>query len=67
MLKDSVNVRKADSFEFTKKERAAFELLIIFFIRAPILIHFKPDKLIRIEMNISIFAIIEILSQSEDR
>jgi hypothetical protein len=62
MLKGSVNGRKADSFEFNEKERAAFELLKIFFIRAFMLIHFKFDKSIRIETNISNFIIIEILS-----
>jgi hypothetical protein len=51
MFKDSVNGRKADSFEFNKKEKAAFELLKIFFIRAFMLIHFKSDKQIRIEVT----------------
>jgi hypothetical protein len=67
MLKGSVNGRKASPFEFIEKERVAFELLRVFFIRPLMLIHFKPDKSIRIEMNISNFIIIEILSQSEDR
>jgi hypothetical protein len=62
MLKDNVNGRKLDSFEFNKKEKIAFELLKIFFTRAFILIHFKPDKQIKVETNISDFAIIEILS-----
>jgi hypothetical protein len=62
MLKDNINDRKAGFFEFTEKERAAFELLKAFFIRAPILIHFKPDKSIRIKINISDFVIAEILS-----
>jgi hypothetical protein len=66
MLKGSVNGRKADSFEFNEKEKAAFELLRASFIRAPILIHFKPNKQIRVETDISDFAIIGILSQSED-
>jgi hypothetical protein len=44
MLKNNVNGRKADPFEFNKKEKAAFELLKVFFIRAPILIHFKSDR-----------------------
>jgi hypothetical protein len=67
MLKGSVNGRKADSFKFIEKERAAFELLKAFFIRASILIHFKPEKLIRVKTNILDFAIAEILSQSENR
>jgi hypothetical protein len=66
MLKDNINDRKTDFFEFTEKERAAFELLRVFFIRAPILIHFKPDRPIRIEINILNFAIAGVLSQSED-
>jgi hypothetical protein len=62
MLKDSVNGRKIDSFEFTEKERTAFELLRVSFIRVSILIHFKSDRPIKIETNISDFAITEILS-----
>jgi hypothetical protein len=66
MLKDSINGRKVGPFEFTEKEKTAFELLRVSFIRAPMLIHFKPDKPIRIETNILNFAIIEILSQLEN-
>jgi hypothetical protein len=61
MLKNSINDKKADPFEFNEKERVVFELLKIFFIRAPILIHFKPDRQIRIETNISDFAIAGML------
>jgi hypothetical protein len=67
MLKDSVNGRKVGSFEFTEKERAAFELLKVFFIRAFMLIHFKFDRSIRIETNILNFIIARMLSQSENR
>jgi hypothetical protein len=67
MLKSSIKGRKADTFEFIKKERAAFELLKIFFIRAPILIYFKPDRPIRVETDISDFAIAGVLSQLENR
>jgi hypothetical protein len=66
MLKGSVNGRKVGLFEFIKKEKAAFELLKVFFTRASILIHFKPDRPIRVETNISNFTITEILSQSEN-
>jgi hypothetical protein len=66
MLKGSVNGRKADPFEFSEKEKAAFELLRAFFIHALMLIHFKPDKQIRIKTDISDFAIIGMLSQSEN-
>jgi hypothetical protein len=62
IFKDSVNDRKTDSFEFTKKEKAAFELLKIFFIRAPILIHFKSNRPIKIKMDILNFTITGILS-----
>jgi hypothetical protein len=62
MFKDSVNGRKIDSFEFIEKEKAAFELLRGFFIRASILIHFKLDKSIRVETDISNFIIIGMLS-----
>jgi hypothetical protein len=61
MLKGNVNGRKVGSFEFIKKERAAFELLKAFFIRAPILIHFKFDRPIKVETDILIFIIAEIL------
>jgi hypothetical protein len=66
MLKNNINDKKADPFEFNKKEKTAFELLKIFFIRAPILIHFKSDRQIRIKTDILNFTIIEILSQSEN-
>jgi hypothetical protein len=63
MLKNSVNGRKADPFEFNKKEKATFELLKVSFIRAFMLIHFKFDKQIRVETNISDFVITGMLSQ----
>jgi hypothetical protein len=66
MFKDSINGRKTGSFEFIEKEKTAFELLKISFIRALILIHFKPDRPIKIETNILNFAIIGMLSQSEN-
>jgi hypothetical protein len=62
MLKDSINGRKAGPFEFTEKEKATFELLKASFIRAPILIHFKFDKPIKVETNILDFIIIGMLS-----
>jgi hypothetical protein len=52
MFKGSINGRKAGPFEFNKKERIAVELLKASFIRALILIHFKPDRQIRIETDI---------------
>jgi hypothetical protein len=66
MFKSSVNGRKTDSFEFNEKERAAFELLRASFIRAFILIYFKLDRQIKVETDISDFAIIEILLQLEN-
>jgi hypothetical protein len=67
MLKCSVNGRKAGSFEFTEKERTAFEVLRVSFMRAFILIHFKPDKPIRVEINILDFVIAGVLLQSENK
>jgi hypothetical protein len=67
MLKDSVNGRKAGPFEFIEKEKTAFELLKAFFIRAPILIYFKPDKPIRVKTDILNFTITGILLQLENR
>jgi hypothetical protein len=62
MFKGSVNERKIDSFEFKEVVRAAFKLLKVFFIRAFILIHFNLNRPIRIETDISEFAITGILS-----
>jgi hypothetical protein len=62
MLKDSVNGRKAGSFEFIKEEKITFKLLKASFIRAPILIYFKPDRPIKMETDISDFIITGILS-----
>jgi hypothetical protein len=61
ILKSSVNGRKAGPFEFIKKKKTAFELLKVSFTRAPILIHFKSNKSIKIEIDISDFAITGIL------
>jgi hypothetical protein len=61
MLKESVNKRKIDPFKFKKVVRAVFKLLRVFFIRASILIHFDPNKPIRIETDISKFVIAGIL------
>jgi hypothetical protein len=55
-----------DSFKFKEIVRAAFKLLKIFFTRVLILIHFNPNRPIRIEINILNFAIAGVLSQSED-
>jgi hypothetical protein len=61
MLKGSVNGRKINSFKFKEVARAAFKLLRAFFTRAPILIHFNSSRPIRIETDISEFAIVGIL------
>jgi hypothetical protein len=66
ILKSSINGGKAGPFEFIEKERAAFELLKACFTRAPMLTHFRPDKLIKVETDISDLAIIKILSPSEN-
>jgi hypothetical protein len=63
MLKNSINGKKADPFEFNEKKKAAFELLRAFFTRALMLIHFKSDKPIKVETNILDFAIAGMLSQ----
>jgi hypothetical protein len=67
MFKNNINDRNIGSLEFTKKEKAALELLKIFFIRTFMLIHFRSDKLIKIEINILNFAIIGMPSQSENK
>jgi hypothetical protein len=62
MLKGNINKRKMDPFKFKEVAKTAFKLLRAFFTRAPILIHFNPNRSIRIEINISEFAIAGILS-----
>jgi hypothetical protein len=62
IFKGSVNGRKVGFFEFIEKEKAAFELLKVFFIRAFILIYFKFDKPIRVKTDILNFVIIGMLS-----
>jgi hypothetical protein len=52
IFKGSVNERKIDFFEFKEVARAAFKLLKVFIIRAPILIHFNPSRPIKIEIDI---------------
>jgi hypothetical protein len=64
MFKGSVNKRKIIFLEFKEVVRIAFKLLKIFFIRALMLILFDSRKLIKIEMDISGFAIAGILLQS---
>jgi hypothetical protein len=61
IFKGNVNKRKIDFLKFKEIIRIAFKLLKIFFIRAPILIHFNPSRSIKIEINISEFAITGIL------
>jgi hypothetical protein len=61
IFKKSVNGRKIDLFKFKEVAKAAFKLLKISFTRAPILIYFNSNKSIKIEINISEFAITEIL------
>jgi hypothetical protein len=63
MLKGNVNGRKIDPFKFKEVVRAAFKLLKPFFTRAPMLIHFNPNRPIKIETDILEFAITGILSQ----
>jgi hypothetical protein len=61
IFKGNVNGRKIDFFEFKEIARIVFKLLKAFFTRALILIHFDPNRPIKIEINISEFAIIGIL------
>jgi len=61
MFKGSINGRKIDPFKFKKIVRAAVKLLKVFFIRALILIHFDPNKPIKIEIDILKFTIAGIL------
>jgi hypothetical protein len=61
MLKESINERKINPFKFKEIAKAAFKLLKIFFTRAPILIHFNPNRPIKIKIDISEFAITGIL------
>jgi hypothetical protein len=62
IFKQNINGRKINPFKFKEVVRTAFKLLKIFFTRAPILIHFNPNRSIKIEINILKFAITGILS-----
>jgi hypothetical protein len=61
IFKGKVNGRKIDSFKFKEIAKTAFKLLKVFFTRALILIHFNSNKSIKLEINISKFAIAGIL------
>jgi hypothetical protein len=61
IFKENINRKKIDSFKFKEIIRTAFKLLKVFFIRALILIYFNSNKPIKIEIDISEFAIIGIL------
>ena len=66
MLKGSKNGKKAGSYIMTNEVRKAFKRLKNTFSSAPVLQHFDPSKLIRIEMDTLGFAIVDILSQLGD-
>jgi hypothetical protein len=61
IFKGNINGRKIDPFEFKEVARAAFKLLKAFFTRASMLIHFNPNRSIKIEIDILEFAITEIM------
>jgi hypothetical protein len=63
IFKENVDGRKIDLFKFKEVVKAAFEFLKAFFIRAPILIHFNPNRSIKIKINILEFAIAGIILQ----
>ena len=66
MLKGSKNGKKAGPYIITDEVQGAFKRLKNAFFLAPVLQHFDPNKLIRVEMDASGFAIVGILSQPGD-
>lgn len=55
--------RKGSSFHFTSKARAAFQHMKRLFTEAPVLRHFDPSALLRVETDASVFAVGAVLSQ----
>ena len=51
--------------ELTEEEREAFQRLKDAFMEAPLLVHFDPEKAIRLETDASGFACAAILSQPQ--
>ena len=66
MLKGSKNGKKAGPYIMTDEAQKAFKRLKNTFSSAPVLQHFDPSKLIRIETDASGFIITGILSQPGD-
>jgi len=63
LLKDSKQEKQNRSFVFNKNAVAAFKKLITVFTRAFMLVHFDFKNYIRVETDVSEFAIVAIFSQ----
>lgn len=63
LLKGSVNGRKPGRLQMNEEEKAAFRRVCEAFTRAPILVHYDPEKPLRLETDASGFASAAILSQ----
>jgi hypothetical protein len=65
-LKGMKNGKKTGPFTYTDEATSVFRRLREAFTRAPVLQHFDPEKLIKLETDASGFAIAGILSQPGD-
>jgi len=66
LLKDSIKDVKMSLFIWLSKAKQAFNQLRDVFIRASILRHFDSERHIHIEINAFDYAVVSILSQSDD-
>lgn len=66
LLKTTQNATKPGGFKWTQECQEAFDNLKRTFTTAPILVHFDPEKPIRVETDASGFAIAGILSQPKE-
>ena len=63
LLKDNKNEKKAKSFEWSKTTQLTFRALRDIFTSTSFLIHYDSIKLIRVKIDVSNFAIVDILNQ----
>jgi len=67
LLKDSVKDLKMNSFIWLNEVKQAFNQLHDIFMRTSILRHFDSEQHICIEINVFNYAVVSILSQSDDK
>ena len=67
LLKGSKNGKKSGPFEFPERARTAFQRLKEAFTTAPMLRHYDPTKLTRVETDASGFALAGVLTQQQEQ